>query len=219
MQNEPIRGVWEYKQGFHSAAKSCILRKYALNASVPRLFIQPPMKTFFFSDPHFGHYNIIEYQNRPFQTSDEMDAAMIENWNRVVSADGHVFLLGDVSMRPFERTCEILNALNGRITLVLGNHDKRKIMEKTGRFDIVSPYPILFEEFFLLSHEPIFVNEQCPFCNVHGHTHLNRFENTLLHVNVSAECVDYTPIPFKAIREIVQSRFMRYNVMKDRKPE
>lgn len=174
------------------------------------------LKTFFFSDPHFGHYNIIEYQRRPFRTSDEMDAAMIENWNRVVAKRDQVFLLGDVSMRPFEQTCEILNALNGKITLVLGNHDKRGKMEKTGRFELVSPYPILFDEFFLLSHEPIFVNEQCPFCNVHGHTHLNRFANTLLHVNVSAECIDYTPIAYEEIRKIVQTRMMEYNARKDR---
>ncbi len=38
------------------------------------------MSTFFFADPHFGHFNIIEYQQRPFRTTDEMDAAMIENW-------------------------------------------------------------------------------------------------------------------------------------------
>ncbi len=173
------------------------------------------MQTFFFSDPHFGHYNIIEYQNRPFSTTDEMDEAMIENWNRVVGKKDRVFLLGDVSVYKQDKTQEILDRLYGRITLVLGNHDKRSKMAKTGRFDLVSPYPILFEEFFLLSHEPVFVNEQCPFCNVHGHTHLNKFENTLLHVNVCAECIDYTPIAFEAVKEIVKERLKRYNEMRN----
>jgi len=173
------------------------------------------MKTFFFSDPHFGHYNIIEYQNRPFQTTDEMDATMIENWNRVVGTQDHVFLLGDVSIHSPGKTREILNQLHGKITLVLGNHDRRRPMEQTGRFDLVSPYPILYDNFFLLSHEPIFVNEQCPFCNIHGHTHLNRFENTLLHINVSAECVDYTPIAFGVIWNMVKERLKKYNAMKN----
>ena len=64
---------------------------------------------------------------------------------------------------------------------------------------------------------PYFVNEQCPFCNVHGHTHGNKFENTLLHVNVCAECIDYTPIPFDVVRTIVKERFVKYNAMRDRK--
>ena len=174
------------------------------------------MKTFFFSDPHFGHYNIIEYAGRPFRTTDEMDAAMIENWNRVVGAGDRVFLLGDVSFYPLEKTREILHRLNGKITLILGNHDRRSLMRQTGRFAMISPYPILFENFFLLSHEPIFVNEQCPFCNVHGHTHMNKFANTLLHVNVSAECTDYTPISFEAVREMVKERMMRYNEERDK---
>ncbi|MCL2623235.1 MAG: hypothetical protein FWD31_06150 [Planctomycetaceae bacterium] len=175
------------------------------------------MKTFFFSDPHFGHYNIIEYQNRPFETTEEMDAAMIENWNRVVASDDHVYLLGDVSLHAPEKTHVILHRLHGTITLVLGNHDHRRQLEKTGRFDLVSPYPILFDNFFLLSHEPIFVNEQCPFCNVHGHTHGNKFENTLLHVNVCAECIDYTPIEFAEVRRMVKERLLKYNAMRDRK--
>jgi calcineurin-like phosphoesterase family protein len=174
------------------------------------------MQTFFFSDPHFGHYNIIEYAARPFQTSAEMDAAIIANWNQVVTPDDHVFLLGDVAIQNPEKTHEILHRLHGTITLVLGNHDNRNEMEKTGRFDLVSPYPILYDNFFLLSHEPVFVNEQCPFCNVHGHTHGNRFENTLLHVNVSAECVDYTPLAFAEVRKIVKERLMKYNEMRDR---
>ena len=174
------------------------------------------MNTFFFSDPHFGHWNIIEYQNRPFRTTDEMDEAMIENWNRVVGKKDRVFLLGDVSLHKPEKTQNILDRLHGKITLVLGNHDRRSKMQQTGRFELVSPYPILFEEFFLLSHEPIFVNEQCPFCNVHGHTHLNKCENTLLHVNVCAECVDYTPIAFEAVRDVVKERLERYNEMKNK---
>ncbi|MDR1268137.1 MAG: metallophosphoesterase family protein [Planctomycetaceae bacterium] len=174
------------------------------------------MKTFFFSDPHFGHYNIIEYQNRPFQTTEEMDAVMIENWNRVVTPNDHVYLLGDVSLHTPKKTHEILHQLQGTITLVLGNHDNRAELEKTGRFDLVSPYPILYDNFFLLSHEPIFVNEQCPFCNIYGHTHRNKFENTLLHVNVCAECVDYTPIPFDEVRKIVKERLLKYNAMKNK---
>ena len=101
--------------------------------------------------------------------------------------------------------------------MAAGNHDHHRELEKTGRFDLVSPYPILYDHFFLLSHEPVFVNEQCPFCNVHGHTHSNKFENTLLHVNVCAECINYAPIPFAEIRKTVKERLLKYNAIRDRK--
>ena len=35
---------------------------------------------------HFGHKNIVKLANRPFQSIDEMDDVLIQNWNRTVKA-------------------------------------------------------------------------------------------------------------------------------------
>ena len=48
------------------------------------------MTTWFTSDLHFGHKNIIKYCRRPWATTAEMDAALIENWNAVVGKDDDV---------------------------------------------------------------------------------------------------------------------------------
>lgn len=50
------------------------------------------MKIFFTSDLHFGHKNIIQYDQRPFSSVDEMDAALIERWNRKVSPEDLVYV-------------------------------------------------------------------------------------------------------------------------------
>jgi calcineurin-like phosphoesterase family protein len=81
------------------------------------------IKTWFTSDTHFGHTNIIRFCNLPYANADDMDRDMIDNWNALVDPEDIVFHLGDVSFHKVEKTKEILNSLNGRKHLIKGNHD------------------------------------------------------------------------------------------------
>ena len=85
-------------------------------------------KFYFTSDTHFNHENIIKYCKRPFSSIDEHDETLIKNWNDVVPEDGIVFHLGDVGFGDPDRINEILKQLNGKIYLVIGNHDWRRIV-------------------------------------------------------------------------------------------
>ena len=62
------------------------------------------MRVFLTSDTHFGHSNVIKYCNRPFQDRDEMDKAIIKNWNETVTSEDKVFHLGDFSFRNKQET-------------------------------------------------------------------------------------------------------------------
>ena len=53
------------------------------------------MKIYIISDTHFNHENIIKYCNRPFKDINEMNDAIIDNWNRIVKKDEIVYHLGD----------------------------------------------------------------------------------------------------------------------------
>lgn len=79
---------------------------------------------FYISDNHFGHFNIIRYDNRPFNNTDKMDEVMIDRWNEIVGDEDTVYILGDFSWHNEQRTVEILNSLAGRKVLIKGNHDR-----------------------------------------------------------------------------------------------
>lgn len=86
-------------------------------------------RLFFTSDTHFNHTNILQYCNRPFKTVDQMNETIITNWNNVVEPDDVVFHLGDFCLGGAEEWDKILDRLNGRIYLVLGNHDLKNIRQ------------------------------------------------------------------------------------------
>lgn len=159
-------------------------------------------KVFFIADTHFGHKNIIEYENRPFKDIYEMDKIIINNWNKTVKAQDKVFVLGDFSFYAKEKTNEICNKLNGIKTLIKGNHDdnSNKYYFNCG-FENVIEYPIIFNEFFILSHEPIYINSNMPYGNIFGHVHGNKTycDYTAQSFCVSIERIEYMPIEFNEI--------------------
>ena len=53
-------------------------------------------KIFFTSDLHFGHENVLRFDNRPFQTIEEMDEELIRRWNAKVGKGDLVYVLGDL---------------------------------------------------------------------------------------------------------------------------
>ena len=57
------------------------------------------METFFTSDHHFGHRRIIDYCGRPYAHVDEMDEALIANWNARVGHSDVVYHLGDFTLK------------------------------------------------------------------------------------------------------------------------
>jgi calcineurin-like phosphoesterase family protein len=82
------------------------------------------MTTWFTSDLHLGHHNIIEYCNRPFASVAEMHEWLINEWNNTVAADDDVWVLGDVALGSIGRSLNAVKLLHGTLRLVAGNHDK-----------------------------------------------------------------------------------------------
>ena len=82
-------------------------------------------KIFFTSDLHFGHENVIRFDNRPFDTVEEMDEEMIKRWNAKVGKGDIVYVLGDFIWKAAtNEAVSIIRRLNGQIILIKGNHDR-----------------------------------------------------------------------------------------------
>lgn len=80
-------------------------------------------KIFFTSDVHFEHEWLLEFNNRPYSTKEEMNQALIDNWNKTVPQDGLTYVLGDIGYTSNEKIIEFFNQLNGEKILIRGNHD------------------------------------------------------------------------------------------------
>ena len=174
---------------------------------------------FLTSDQHFFHGNIIKYCNRPWNSGkdsdgniivtqkdiEEMNEEMIMRWNSVVPNDGIVYHLGDIALGDRNKIKEILPLLNGKINLIMGNHDTKSVefYYECG-FNRVYDHPILLKDFFILSHEPIsFLNKNSCFGNIYGHVHDSDVYKTF-SPNSCCVCVerhDYKPISLKYIIE------------------
>lgn len=83
------------------------------------------MTTWFTSDWHFGHRNILHLgEGRPFATIEEHDEALIARYNALVRPSDDVWVLGDVAMGDITESLARCARMNGHKILVCGNHDR-----------------------------------------------------------------------------------------------
>lgn len=85
---------------------------------------------YYTADLHFGHKAIIPFSQRPFATVEDMDQAMIENWNRRVQSQDTVYILGDFCYRNNTPASSYLKQLKGKKHLITGNHDSRLLSDQ-----------------------------------------------------------------------------------------
>ena len=176
-------------------------------------------RVFFTSDTHFYHSNIINFCGRPFKNVEVMNETLIANWNSVVGPDDIVFPLGDSCPGGSAEWTNILNRLNGKIYLIVGNHDIKNLRQG---------YYSLFEHIAMQMHievgkQKIYLNH-CPFLcyggayrdtwQLFGHVHTSK-QNTgidapRLHMlfptqyDVGVDNNNFTPVSFEQVKRIIE---------------
>lgn len=114
-------------------------------------------QTFFTSDWHLGHANVIKFDNRPFDNITQMGEALVRNFNKQVPTYGITYFLGDMVLGDFEQSSKFIRQLNGLKILVVGNHDRNYQSCYNSGFDLVmnSATIKVHNEIVTLSHCPL----------------------------------------------------------------
>lgn len=180
---------------------------------------------YYIADTHFGHYNIIRLCNRPFQTVEEMNETLINNWNKTVSNEDTVYIVGDFAFLDVDKSLEILYRLNGKKILIEGNHDIKNLKNPKFRnaFDEVHQLITIVDNNTMVSlcHYPIvewngyFRNSYHIFGHIHNTTKNKSYEivrNEPRALNCGADVTDFRPMTLK---ELIKAN----NVYKRRSPK
>lgn len=166
-------------------------------------------KTWLISDTHFGHKNIVKFQQRP----ESHEVIMLSEWIRAVGEDEDILHLGDVFMgkqgNP-DRWASVIARLPGQKYLILGNHDThpRELYESAG-FTII---PEFQQDKIVFTHRPITRMDHWALIrpewstNIHGHIHgsvlgQNRADpedgyvlDDKQYINLSVEVTAFRPV-------------------------
>ncbi len=159
------------------------------------------------ADTHFGHRNIVKFQQRP----ESHESIMLSNWIERVHEHDQILHHGDVFLGPkgtWRRWALICSRLPGHKYLILGNHDKAPLdLYELAGFTIIPPFVadgVAFTHRPISAHWPLELDEPWEI-NIHGHVHGNgvgwgheRSGDTLIegaeYINVSVEVRDLAPV-------------------------
>lgn len=178
------------------------------------------MTTFVCGDLHLGHRGITKFlrpdgsKERPWDDVEEMNEALIANWNSVVRPKDTVIVLGDFVIN--RSALPLAARLNGTKELVMGNHDTMRAEEYLMYFKKLHGCKV-FDD-YVMSHIPLHPASVYPRYKgcLHGHTHSNNVWETVydynfkgdvfkqlddLYVCVSMEQINYTPVAWEEIKK------------------
>jgi calcineurin-like phosphoesterase family protein len=183
------------------------------------------MSIFFTADTHFFHDNIRKHCIRPWNTVEEMNEALMTRWNTVVGKKDFVYHLGDFAMikkqndgTPTMKLYRRLrHSLNGKIFLVLGNHDSMSNETYScfsGVYDGILD-KVIDHQKITMCHYPM-LSWNCSFHGsvlLHGHVHSrlpNKDSRLSFDVGVDVPEWNYTPVPWDILKKKIQEKYIRW---------
>ena len=179
---------------------------------------------YYIADPHFGHENILKLCQRPFDSIDDMNQALITAWNERVTGNDTVFILGDLFYRCANPE-PILQQLKGRKRLIIGNHDSSWMdkVDLSKYFVSVDPFLEITDGIrgITLCHYPLLTwKHKLRTFMVHGHIHNDTTSDffPLLAVrervlNAGVDINGFRPVTFEEL--VANNRIFKEQFLQD----
>ncbi len=165
---------------------------------------------YFTSDLHLGHSNVLKLCNRPFETIEEMDEYIIDNWNKKVTNNDTVYILGDVMFRNKKPPEEYLSRLKGKKHLIRGNHDRSwmkkvdidKYFLSNNNLDFISDgkHRITVCHYPMMSWPHMSTDGYMVFGHIHGNTNADYWsliEKNPYMLNAGMDINGFVPVSFE----------------------
>ena len=161
-----------------------------------------------------------------------MNDTIIDNWNRVVGKNDIVFHLGDFCFCGADKFKELIEKLNGRIYLILGNHDWKTIKNwHASKFEgvyqqlsiKVNGKKIYLNHFPFLCYAGTYYRFEDTVWQLFGHVHSsdqnkNGLDNQRLSMlfptqyDVGVDNNNYTPVSFEQVKNIIETQMLSLNM-------
>lgn len=178
------------------------------------------MTTWFTSDWHYSHKNIIKYCNRPFSTIEEMNDALVINWLRSVKPNDTVYFLGDFIFSVDKETIgQVITSMRAKeVHFIAGNHDVHLRAATREKFTTYSDYKEITVndstvpggiQHIVLSHYPMLSWNKSFYGSwmLHGHCHGNLGEDpNALRVDVGVDCWGFKPVSYEQLKEKMRQK-------------
>lgn len=201
------------------------------------------MNIFFTADTHFGHANIIRYSKRPWinwktdvvkvfdpgteahverwaspeiaqRRKKEMDDVLVCNWNNAVKPGDLVYHVGDFCFGKTPDFLRYFHALNGKIVLIKGNHDKvawenRSVFHEA--HDSYLEVEINGKEITLCHYAlRVWNKSHLGSWHLYGHSHGELADlKTSRSFDVGVDCHNFRPISFDEVETIMIKKNFR----------
>ena len=163
---------------------------------------------FFTADNHYQHEKIIKLCSRPYNSVEEMDEALIKNWNNRVSRKDTVYIIGDFAYKNHGR---FQQQLNGKKILIRGNHDRmsqeqlRNFTEVHDLLDrVIDNTEVIMCHYAMRTWNHSFNGSSF---HVYGHSHQRLPEyDDVRSCDVGVDGWEYSPIPWEVLKDKMNSK-------------
>ena len=174
------------------------------------------------SDWHLSHDKEFIWKARGYNSVEEMNYDLIKKHNSLVTANDDVYVLGDCCLGMLEQNRELISQFNGRLHIILGNHDgpirQKMYIELPNVVECVWAIMLNYHKYhFYMSHFPTLTGNlekeslKQMTLNLYGHTHQNTnfFEDIPYMYHVGVDSHNGFPVSLDNIIEEIKMNFYK----------